>query len=289
MELHAEVAVDARAEVGEGPSWDPLREELLWVDVPRGAVHRHDPVARADRVEEVGQPVGAVAVREQGGLVLAVRDGFATFERGEARIIAEVERGLADNRMNDGKVDPGGRFWAGTMALDMRYGAGALYRLDPDLHVHTMLTGVSVSNGMDWSSDGRTMYFIDSGAQRVDAFDYDAQTGAVSARRPLIGIPPSYGMPDGMTLDAEGFLWVALWDGWAVRRFAPDGTPAGIVNLPASQVTSCAFGGRDLADLYITTASSGLSEAERAAQPQAGAVFRCRPGVRGRAPNRFSA
>jgi sugar lactone lactonase YvrE len=190
--------------------------------------------------------------------------------------------------MNDGKCDAAGRFWAGTMALDERGGAGALYRLDPDGHVETMIDGVTISNGLDWSDDGRLMYFIDTPTQSVDVFDFDLASGRIANRRSFARIDPVDGAPDGLTLDAEGFVWVALWGGSRVRRYAPDGALDSIVRVPATYVTSCAFGGADLGDLYITTARIKLSEADRASQPLAGGLFRARPGVRGRPPHRFS-
>jgi len=283
--LVADVALDGHAEVGEGPTWDPLRHRLWWVDIPLGAVHRFDPTNGSDQVVYAGQPVGAVVIRQRGGLLLAVRDGFAVLERGQLRIIAPVEAERTGNRMNDGKVDPGGRFWAGTMAFDMTPGAGALYRLHQDYRVEIVLSRLTISNGIDWSPDGRTMYFIDSAKGSVTAFSYDRQTGAIREPRTLIVIPPDEGMPDGMTVDSAGFLWVAVWAGYAVRRYSPGGTFVSEIRLPVSQVTSCAFGGPALQDLYITTASSGLSPIQREEQPNAGALFRVRPGVVGRQPN----
>lgn len=281
----ADVVLDAHAEVGEGPTWDRFRQLLWWVDIPRGAIHGFDPTNGLERVHVVDQPVGAVVVREQGGLLLAARDGFGVLDAGELRVVAPVEADRAGSRMNDGKVDPCGRFWAGTMALDMSTGAGTLYRLQQDRRVDPVLSGLTISNGMDWSPDGRTMYFIDSAKGSVTAFSYDQQTGAIGEPRTLIVIPVTEGMPDGMTVDSEGFLWVAIWAGAVVRRFAPDGALVSEVRLPASQVTSCAFGGPTMHDLYITTASSGLTPEQRKEQPYAGALFRVRPGVAGRQPH----
>jgi len=287
----AELVLDARAELGEGPRWDPAEQRLLWVDVMRGRVHSFHPAAHSCRNQSVGQPVGALAVAEDGGLVLAVRDGFARLGPGSKRLerIAAVEAEHADRRMNDGACDAAGRFWAGTMALDFRPGAGALYRLDPGGRVHTMLEEVTISNGLDWSPDGRRMYYVDSPTQRIDVFDFDPQTGAIADRRAFAAIPSEAGMPDGLTVDAEGFVWVALWGGGAVRRYASDGSLERTVRLPVSHPTSCAFGGPALDELYITSAWVALSEAERAEQPHAGGVFRCRPGVAGRPANVFRA
>lgn len=284
--LRAELVLDAHAEVGEGPVWDASSGHLLWVDIPRGEIHRFNPTDGTDQMTRVGQPVGAVALREGGGLVLAVRDGFAELADGELTMITDVESDRPENRMNDGKVDPAGRFWAGTMALDSEPGAGTLYRLDLDRSAHPVLAGLTISNGIDWSPDETTMYFIDSTPGTVTAYDYDRHTGTISEPRIVIEVPPDDGMPDGMTVDSDGCLWVAIWGGSAVRRYGSDGTLLAHVELPATQVTSCTFGGKGHKDLYITTASEGLSAAAQAGQPHAGAIFCVRTEVGGREPNR---
>ena len=277
-----EVAVDARLELGEGPSWDSRTAELMWVDITPGRVHFLEPGGGDQRTVEVGQPVGAVVPRASGGHVLAVRDGFAALAPdGTVTTLAGVEHERPGNRMNDGKCDRHGRMWAGTMAFDETPGAGALYRLDADATVTTILDAVTISNGLAWSLDDRTMYYIDTPTHRVDQLDYDPSTGDVENRRPLFEITDSAGSPDGMALDSEGFLWVALYGGGAVRRYAPDGVLDRVVELPASRVTSCAFGGAELDDLYITCARQGLSREQLASEPLAGALFRHRPGVRG--------
>ena len=283
-----DVAWAAPADLGEGPLWDARSGELVWLDITGQLVHRLDPSTGRDRPIQVGQEVGAVGLRSSGGLVGALREGFALIaDDGRCELISDTERDRAHTRMNDGRVDPAGRFWAGTMAFDCRAGAGTLYRLDGRQRVAPVLSGLTISNGMDWSADRRLMYFIDSTTYRVDLFDYDDETGAIRGRRPFCAIGEGETMPDGMTLDAEGALWVAVWGGGGVLRFAPDGTPAGSIQLPASQVTSCAFGGPDLADLYITTAARGLSAEERAREPHAGQLFVCRPGPRGRPPSLY--
>lgn len=283
------MALDAKCELGEGPVWDSLASCLYFVDILRGHVHRFDPATRSSRAYHVDRLVGAVALTEAGDLMLAVHDGFARLDlaSGRLRMVASVEADRPDLRMNDGACDAAGRFWAGTMALDERPGVGTLYRLDPDGCVHAMVRDVGISNGLDWSDDGHVMYFIDSLAGSVDLFDFDLASGSIHNRRPLVRVPRDQGAPDGMTLDAEGCLWVALWGGGAVHRYAPDGTLDRIVRLPSAYPTSCAFGGADLADFYITTAAVKLSARERAEQPGAGGLFCCRPGPRGRAPHRF--
>jgi sugar lactone lactonase YvrE len=289
--IAAEIALEARAELGEGPVWDDEAAELVWVDIMAGRVNRFRPSDGHVSSLAVGQPVGSVALRREGGLVLALRDGFALLEPGAAavRMVAPVEVDAAGNRMNDGKCDPAGRFWAGTMSLDEQPMRGALYRLGTDLVAARVLDRVTVSNGIDWSPDGRRMYYVDSGLPEVDALDFDVSSGIPTARRSLISLRHGDGKPDGLAVDEEGHIWLCLWDGWQVRRYAPDGTLEDVVRLPVSRVTSCAFGGDGLDELYITSASIGLSEADRARQPLAGAIFRCRPGVRGRVARRFEA
>lgn len=291
-ELAPDLVLDARAELGEGPVWDAVAGQLVWVDILGRRVHRFRPGDRADVVAlETPSHVGAAAPRREGGMVLALADGFwlldpdATAPRPHR--LVEAER--PGTRFNDGKVDADGRFWAGTMAYDYRPGAGSLYRLDPDGGVETMIEGVTISNGMAWSDDRRTLYYIDTPTRRVDAFDCDPATGALGDRRTVVRLPDGLaGSPDGMTIDAEGALWVALWDGWAVHRYLPDGTLAAVVRMPVARPTSCAFGGADLADLYVTSARSGLSANELAAQPAAGGLFRVRPGAIGHPSTPFA-
>ncbi len=285
-----EIALDAHADLAEAPVWDPASESLLWVDLEKGHVHRFFPSTGADILIDVDQPVGAVAWRLSGGLVLAVRDGFALLAEGAEQLdlVAEVELELPSNRMNDGKCDPLGLFWAGTKASPGRPGTGALYRLRPDLTVETMLEGVTISNGIDWSPDLRRMYYVDSPTQGLDVFDFDVDSGEIANRHRLVTIPIELGTPDGLTVDSEGCIWLALWGGSAVQRYTPSGTLDRTIELPVTQVTSCAFGGGDLGDLYVTSASSGLDPQQRAAEPRAGAIFRFRPGVGGLPPRGFA-
>jgi sugar lactone lactonase YvrE len=287
--IEAELALDARAELGEGPVWDSELGRLIWVDITGERVHRFDPLTGDDETTAVGQPVGAASPRIPDGLVLAVRDGFVflDLERARLQLVAEVEAETPGNRMNDGKCDAAGRFWAGTMPFAGNRPSGALYRLDSDLSVSRMLDGVTISNGIAWSPDGRSMYYIDSPTYRVDVFDYDVDAGEIAKRRTLFELPADGGLPDGMTVDAEGLLWIAFWGVGAVRRYTPDGLLAAVVELPVSLVTSCAFGGPDLADLYITSASGPLSPEQAVDQPVAGGLFRARPGVSGLPHHRF--
>jgi sugar lactone lactonase YvrE len=268
--------------LGESPVWDERSGCLYLVDITPGDVHRFDPrTGEASTVAHVDGTVGAVALTAEGGLLLAAGTKLVL----DGSVIGAID---ADGvRFNDGAVDAAGRYWIGTTALDDSRGAGALYRCDGDV-VALVLAPVSVSNGIDWSLDGTRMYYVDSAAQRIDVFAFDAVTGSLSDRRAFAEIDPVDGVPDGLTVDAEGHVWLALWDGWALRRYRPDGTLERIVELPVSRVTSCAFGGGDLGDLYVTSARQDLSDAELRAQPHAGGLFVFRPGVVGRPANRFA-
>jgi sugar lactone lactonase YvrE len=222
--------------------------------------------------------VGCAVPRAGGGLALALRDGFALLDPkgGEPRLAAPVERERRDTRMNDGACDSRGRFWAGTMSLQGDTRSAGLYRLDPDLRVTRVLPGISVSNGIGWSPDGTLLYHVDSPRRRVDVYDFEAGAGRVRGRRSVIPVPAELGLPDGLTVDAEGGIWIALWGGGAVQRHSPDGALSERVELPVTNVTSCCFGDPDLGTLYVTTAARGAAH-----EPLAGAVFACRPGVRG--------
>jgi sugar lactone lactonase YvrE len=284
-----ELVLDARAALGEGPLWDGRAQRLYWVDITAKRVHRFDPATGLDEAFDAGQPVGALGLREAGDLVLAVEKGFALLDpdAGEPRMLAAVEQDDPGTRMNDGACDAAGRFWAGTMAYDSRPGGGNLYRLDPDGTVARVIAACSISNGLDWSHDGRVLYYIDSPTQAIDAFDFEVRRGELGERHRVVEIPAEEGMPDGMTVDAEGFIWVALWGGGCVRRYHPDGRLDRLLRLPVSQVTSCTFGGPDLGDLYITTAAHQLPAERLRREPHAGGLFRHRPGVRGRPAHRF--
>ena len=275
-----EVVVAPGARLAEGPVWDARTGRLAWIDILSSQVLLTDIATGQTDVIEVPSHVGAIAPRAAGGFVAALQDGFWVVGDGPTRRITSVAEARPSLRFNDGKCDPAGRFWAGTMAYDETPGAGALYRLDPDGGTSLMLDGVTISNGLAWSLDGQTMYYIDTPTRRIDAFSYSPATGELSNRRPVIAIPAEVGLPDGMTIDAEGGLWVALWGGGAVHRYL-EGRLAQVISLPVSQPTSCTFGGAELDELFVTSAREGLSLEQRAAEPLAGAVFRVRPGVRG--------
>ncbi len=286
-----ELVVDAHAGIGEGPIWQTRDNSMIWVDISGHAIHRYDPASGQDSAWNVGELIGAVATRDAGGYVMALKDGFATFDpaTGQVQAIGDLGDPSPATRFNDGKCDSSGRFWAGTMALDWHNSpaAHALYRLDLDLRVTKVLDGVILSNGLGWSPDDTRMYYIDSPTRQVDVFDYDPPSGSIANRRTLIQIAPEDGIPDGLTVDAEGYLWVALYGGWAVRRYAPDGTLDRVVKMPVGNVTSVGFGGADLADLYVTCAVADLAGETLAEQPHAGGLFRIRPAVGGLPPATF--
>jgi sugar lactone lactonase YvrE len=287
--LQAEVAVPAQCELAEGPVWDPARRLLRWVDIMPGHVHALDPATGEHTWFDAGVPVGTVGLTRGGGLVLALVDGFAFAEHDGKNLTRlpgfAVDRSVV--RFNDGKPDPWGNFCAGTMAWAGQGGPPcSLYRLTPDGAVTELIQDVALSNGLDWSDDRSLFYYADSYAGGVDLFDTDPDTGALSARRRFVTIED--GLPDGLTLDAEGCVWLAVWGTAELRRYTPAGHLDTVVRLPARQVTSAAFGGADLATLYITTARENLTDAGRQAQPHAGDIFACTPGTTGRPPFLFA-
>jgi sugar lactone lactonase YvrE len=273
----AELVLDSRATLGEGPHWHAAAGELLWVDIPAGVVHRFDPATGTDRSFTAGQLVGAAVPHAAGGYALALRNGFATVEEtgGALRWLAPVEADKPETRMNDGACDSAGRFWAGTASVTEDAPTGSLYRLAPGGELTAMVSGVTISNGIGWSPDDTVMYYIDTPRQLLEAFDFNAGEGTISGRRQVAAIDPRDGHPDGLTVDADGCIWLALWDGSAVRKYTPTGELAGIVDVPAARPTSCAFGGPELDVLYITTARS---TPRRFGRRNGGGVFAARTG-----------
>ncbi|HSR61307.1 MAG TPA: SMP-30/gluconolactonase/LRE family protein [Robiginitalea sp.] len=271
-----ETITDHRSRLGEGPVWDTKRQALCWVDITAGHIHEYRPRDGRHRRLDVGERVGAVALFPNGDYLAALESGLVRLGRksGARTPLCHPESVHPGNRYNDGKCDPSGRFWIGSMALDERPGAGSLYMLKPDLSAELKIGGVGISNGLAWSRDQRTMYYIDSPTRQVQAFDFEPETGDLTNRRVAFSVPASEGVPDGMTIDREGMLWIGHWDGWQVARWDPErGEKLVGWKLPAARITSCTFGGDGLGDLYVTSAREGLSERELASQPMAGAVF----------------
>ncbi|GAB2609561.1 SMP-30/gluconolactonase/LRE family protein [Streptomyces capparidis] len=267
-----EVLVGPGARLGEGPTWDTAAGRLLWVDILACQVHAVDPASGADTVLLTTRShVGAAKPRAGGGLVVNLRDGVGLHDPdGAFRWL--LHDPVEGRRGNDAAVDAQGGLWAGSMRYDEAPGGGELRRVGPDGQWATVLDDVTVSNGIGWSPDGRLMYYVDTPTGRIDVLDVADGGAAVTGRRPFAEIPPP-GQPDGLTVDADGCVWVALWEGGAVHRYTPDGRLDRVVRLPVTRTTACAFGGSGLTDLYITSATVGLDERALAEQPLAGAVF----------------
>lgn len=279
--MQVEHFLQTQNELGEGPRWDFRSEVLYWVDIRRGNfIRRNNQTGHMDQAY-IGMPLGVLGFCRSEKLVMGTKAGFATWDL-KARTI-EMLPGLRidrmDTRFNDGAVDRAGRFWAGTMGPP---GTATLYRLDPDGSIQQMDTGFTTCNGIGWSPDNRIMYFTDSRAQTIYAYDFDLASGAIANRRTFVKLdePPGV-VPDGLTVDSQGYIWSAIWNGWKVARFDPQGKPVLELSLPVQRVTAPTFGGPDLDVLYITTAWNELTLEQRQAQPLAGDLFVVHPGVKG--------
>ena len=291
--------LDCQDKLGEGVIWDSAEKVLWWVDVLMpSAIHRLDPNSGAHRQWVRPEMVMSLSKRRDGTLLVASHHGLNVFNPadGSLKRIAGPETDQPLNRSNDGGTDAKGRFWFGTMRnniaadnsyIDVPEDLGSLYRMGADLLPVRMDGPFGISNSTAWSPDARTMYFADTRAGCIYAYDFDLALGAISNRRTFSNLQ-DHGYPDGSCVDAEGFLWNARWEGGCVIRFAPDGSIDRIVKVPASRVTCCAFGGDDLSTLFVTTSRLHLTAEELAGQPQAGGLFSCRPGLTGQAPNQFT-
>lgn len=282
-------AVACTNKLGEVPVWDGAEQALYWVDIEGRLLQRFHPATGAIRTWELPERIGSYALREAGGFVVAFESGFAFMDEGGAvEWIAKPEADTPRNRFNDGKCDRKGRFWAGTMDDRLSEHTGALYRLDPDRTVTQVETGIGISNSLAWSPDNRIFYFADTMDREIRAYDYDHASGAITNRRSFTDMKGRPGNPDGSTIDAAGYLWNAEWDGWAVVRYAPDGTVDRVIDLPVQKPTSCMFGGPDLSTLYVTTAIWDHTEADLRKQPWAGSVLAIDAGVPGLPEPRFA-
>ena len=295
QDLTWEVTAAPRVELAERPVWDARTGCLIWVDIEAGQLHQlcidqrrideHGPTAGDSVIATAGVTVGAAAPRAGGGYVLAAQDGFRLIGADGAADSPPVRpAGLPEHvRFNDGACDPVGRFWAGTAATDGQTGTGSLYRLDPDGSVIEVMRGVTESNGLGWNPAATVFYYTDSGEERsrVRAFGFDLDTGNLGNERDLIRFEAGEGIADGLVVDADGCLWIAMWDGGCVRRYSADGELLGRYPVPVSRPTCPGFGGPDLDELFLTTAWEGLAGDRRKAEPLAGHLLRTRPGVRG--------
>lgn len=289
----AELALRIEAKLGEGALWDDRLQRLLWINIPCGEIHVFDPSKGSDSIVcSLATSIGTVVQRERGGLLAAAGDGFRFVDEagGASTLVCSPERHRPTNRFNDGKCDPAGRMWAGTMDnAEAARGAGSLYCLDGDMTCRRMEEGVTISNGIAWSPDGKTMYYTDTPTHVIWAYDYDNGTGSIKNRRVCVEIANGEGGPDGFTVDAEGTLWVAQWGGWQVGRYDPlTGRKLGQISVPAAHVSSCALGGANLDTLYITTARKGISDDELTNQPLAGCLFAAKVDATGMKANRFA-
>ena len=279
-ESPVQCVADVHAVLGEGPVWVPRETALYWLDIKGRKIFRLD-----DRGERQEWPtplrVGSLAPRKSGGFIGGTEDGIFAIdpEAGRFDLLINPEEELPGNRFNDGKLDRQGRFWAGSMDDSERSDSGTLYRIGRDLDCIAIDRGYRVTNGPAFSPDGKLMYHNDSARQVTYVFDVDGDS--VGERRTFLQFKEGEGYPDGMTVDADGCLWIAFWDGWSVRRYSPAGEWLETVRMPVARPTSCAFGGRDLDLLYITSASIGLDESALQMQPNAGGLFMVTPGVRG--------
>jgi sugar lactone lactonase YvrE len=278
MALEPRVVVESRNQIGESPVWCDAENALYWVDVEGASIQRWYQPDRSIQSWDIGEAIGCIGLRKRGGLVGASRSGFFFLDvlTGKATRFCDPESELADNRFNDGKVDRRGRFWAGTRNFrNTEIASGALYRLDSDLSAHRMEDGLRCPNGMAWSPDDRLMYLCDTWARRIFIYDFDADDGALRKRRLFAVLKEDEGFPDGLTVDADGCIWNAHYDGWRITRYSPDGQVDRVLKLPVRHVTSLTFGGHDFRTLYITTASLRLDVEQRKAQSTAGHVFAC--------------
>lgn len=285
------VKTEYKAMLGEGPVWDDREQQLYWVDILKEMLMIHDPERNKNYRYNIGEHIGAAVLRKKDGLVLALKSGFAFFDTGEQKVkpIADPESELNGNRFNDGKCDPAGRFWAGTMAYNLQKEAGNLYSLNPDHGVEVKITGVTISNGMAWDTDDNIFYFIDTPERTVYAFDYEEESGDISNRRIVKEFSREDGFPDGMTIDTGNKLWIALYDGSKVIRMDPaSGETLFEVPLPVPKVTSCTFGAADFDELYITTARENMSEDDIKEAPLSGSLFKAKVPFKGKPAFRFA-
>jgi len=276
--MNIELLLDAKATLGEGPAWDAKTQTLYWVDILEKRVYAGTKI-----LAQLDDYIGCLAPRKNGNLVLGTRSGFADLnvDTGQLTVLASLDSELPTNRINDGKCDPAGRFLAGTMDMNETDPNGALYSFDGK-QITRLLDGITISNGLAWSPDHKTFYYIDTPTREVKAFDYDLSTGQIANPRVAIHVPDSLGWPDGMTSDADGNLWIALWGGAQVTKWNPNaGKLLEQIAVPALHTSACVFGGKDMNELHITSARKGMSEADLKKFPLSGGLFKVVTDVTG--------
>lgn len=280
-----EIVVNNKAKLGEGPVWDEQEQCLWWTDIHDGKIYKTDHATGHTTPFDIGIHVGTIGLREAGGLLLATTDGVATFNPTTQKLtmITNPESDKPNNRFNDGKPDPSGGFYFGSMSYTVEANAGAFYHLAVDGTVSTVRSDVTISNGLAWNANEDIMYYIDTPHFKVFAYDFDKETGQASNPRDQFSIDKEYGSPDGMTIDTEGMLWIAHYGGGAVRRWNPaTGDLLTTIKFPATQTTCPVFGGPDFKTLYVTSAAQNLSEEDLASQPEAGALFKVETPYQGK-------
>ena len=286
------LAYQTDAALGEGAIWNADTETLYWIDIEGKTFHMFDPATNQNRSFPTASHIGTVVPKNKDEVLVALVDGIYTLnlKTGQTVVLTDMRDLLVNSRLNDGKCDPEGRLWVGSMNWQQETGKAKLFTIQNDGTVHTKIDSVTISNGIVWTKDKKTMYYIDTPTSQIKAYDYDNYTGNISNERVAVDIPEDLGFPDGMTIDAEDMVWVGMWNGNAVIRFNPKtGTLLEKIEVPAHNVTSCAFGGANLETLYITTARLDMTDEELERFPLAGSLFKVNPGVNGVKSNAFKA
>ncbi len=291
--MEIKVLVQSGNLLGECPVWDASTNELLWVDIEKKTLHMLQPETGFDTKFYFDHQISAIVPIEKNteNYLLALQNGLAIFNRNKKSLnyFSDCEKDITNNRFNDGKCDPAGRFWIGSMDLNATEGKGSLYCVDHDLSLTKKLSGLSISNGMAWTKNGKTMYFVDTATQQISKFDFETETGSISNKTTAIEFPEKMGQPDGICIDSEDMLWVASWGGACITRWKPEAGEFLLkVEVPAKNITSLCFGGKNLDTLFITSAQSGLTHEDLEEFSLSGSVFACKPSVGGLIPNLFN-
>ena len=273
-----------KASLGEGAIWNYKTQKLYWIDIEKKQLNIYNPKSKANKILETKSRIGTVVPFTKQEALVALEDGVhkINLQSGESNLFTDMKSELPRSRLNDGKCDPAGRFWVGSMHLEQLTGKANLYTITSENKLQKKIDSVTISNGIVWTSDKKTMYYIDTPTSSIKAYDYNNETGKISNGKVAVQIPKSLGFPDGMTIDEENMLWVGMWNGNAVIRCNPKtGKVISKVEVPAHNITSCAFGGENLDILYITSASVDMTADEIKKYPLAGSVFKIKPGVKG--------